>query len=157
MKYKVNVGDPIPAFKVKDNEGYELTENDLLGSPLVIYFYPKDDTPGCTKEACSFRDTMDQFDALDVLVIGISPDKKDSHEKFTKKFDLNFTLLTDENQLLSKSFGVPQGPSGLERTTFVIDGDGIIRWIERPVDVNGHVERVMEALQEIQASSDELS
>lgn len=150
MTYKVNVGDPIPAFKIKDNEGYELTDDDLVGSPLVIYFYPKDDTPGCTKEACDYRDNMHRFDFMDVLVLGISPDGAISHENFIAKHNLNFTLLSDENQELCRKFDVLHGAlGGIERTTFVIDSDGIIRWIERPVNVPGHVERVLHALQEI--------
>lgn len=150
MPYKVNVGDTIPAFKIKDNEGYELTDDDLVGSPIVIYFYPKDDTPGCTKEACDFRDNMDRLDAMDVLVIGVSPDGASSHEQFSTKHSLNFTLLSDENKELSRKFDVLHGlQGGIERTTFVIDSDGVIRWIERPVNVPGHVERVIHAIQEI--------
>lgn len=149
MTYKVNVGDTIPAFKIKDRDGYDLTDDDLIGNPVVIYFYPKDDTPGCTKEACTFRDNMPNFEALDVLVLGVSPDNAESHEKFTKKHDLNFSLLSDENSELCRKFDIGRGLLGIERTTFVIDGEGIIRWIERPVNVSGHVERVLEALEKM--------
>lgn len=148
--YKLNVGDMIPSFKIKDNEGYELTDEDLMGSPLVLYFYPKDDTPSCTKEACAFRDNMEQLDAMDVLVIGISPDNDDSHEKFLKKHNLNFTLLSDEKLELCRKFDVLHGiPGNIERTTFVINHEGIIHWLERPVSVPGHVERVIQSVQEI--------
>lgn len=149
MSYTVNIGDTIPAFKIKDNENYELTDEDLIGSPVVIYFYPKDDTPGCTKEACSFRDNMARLESMDVLVIGVSPDNADSHKNFASKHALNFTLLSDSNLELCQKFGVPKGMLGIERTTFVIDAEGIIRWIERPVSVSGHVDRVIKALEEI--------
>lgn len=153
MSSKINVGDGIPSFFIKDNEGYELTEEDLLGSPFVLYFYPKDNTPGCTLEACSFRDNMEQFDLHDILVIGVSPDGADSHNSFAQKHGINFTLLSDENLDLCRKFDVLRekiidGKSILtvERTTFVVDSDGVIVWIERPVNVDGHVERVLEAI-----------
>lgn len=153
MSYKLNVGDTIPSFKIKDNEGYELTDEDLVGSPLVIYFYPKDNTPGCTKEACAFRDSMERLDSLDALVIGVSPDNHESHDAFIKDQKLNFTLLSDENLELCKKFDVHKGLLGIERTTFVIDGEGIIQWIERPVSVSGHVDRVIKALEGLQKES----
>lgn len=150
MPYEVNVGDPMPEFKIKDMDAYELTNDDLMGSPLVLYFYPRDDTPGCTKEACDFRDNMERLDALDVLVIGVSADSSESHEQFASKYNLNFTLLPDENKEMCKQFDVLHGAlGGVERTTFVIDSDGIIRWIERPVNVSGHVTRVIQAVQEL--------
>lgn len=151
MAYKVNVGDPLPEFRIKDNEGYELTNEDLVGSPVVLYFYPKDETPGCTAEACSYRDNMEQFDALDVLVIGISPDNAESHEKFTTNHDLNFTLLSDEKLQLARTFDAVKD-NKIERTTFVIDSNGIIRWIERPVNITGHVDRVIQAVQDLEDS-----
>lgn len=153
--YKVNIGDPLPTFRITDNDGYELTNNDLSGSPVVLYFYPKDDTPGCTAEACSYRDNMEMFDNLDTLVIGISPDNASSHEKFTTKHELNYTLLSDENQILSRAFDVIRDGNKFERTTFVIDSNGIIQWIERPVNITGHVERVIHAIQNL-ADSDML-
>lgn len=146
--YKLNVGDPIPAFKIKDEEGYEITPEDLIGSPLVLYFYPKDDTPGCTKEACSYRDRMEEFDELDTLVIGISPDNTESHENFIKKLELNFTLFSDNDLEMCRAFDVLRGKDILERTTFVINDDGVIVWLERPVNVEGHVERVLAGLRE---------
>lgn len=149
MGYKLNVGDRIPHFKTKDNEGYDLTDEDLIGSPTVVYFYPKDDTPGCTKEACSFRDNMTQMDSLDTLVIGISPDNSDSHQNFIEKHSLNFTLLPDEKKELCKKFDVLKD-NNVERTTFVIDADGFIRWIERPVNLEGHIERVLKAIRALE-------
>lgn len=149
LTYTVNVGDPMPAFKIKDSEGYELTNADLIGSPVVLYFYPKDDTPGCTKEACAFRDNMGRLDEFDALVIGVSPDTQNSHDQFARKFNLNFTLLADDDMELCNKFDIHKGVVGIERTTFVIDGNGIIRWIERPVSVSEHVERVIGALKQI--------
>jgi thioredoxin-dependent peroxiredoxin len=156
MDYRINVDDAIPDFKAKDEEGNELTAEDLFGTPVVLYFYPKDDTPGCTKEACHFRDSMDRLSKEDVVVIGVSPDNAASHQKFIQKHGLNFSLLTDESHDLSKKFDVlkitevnGQKKMGYERTTFLIDRDGIVRWIERPVNVEGHVERVIDALKDL--------
>jgi peroxiredoxin Q/BCP len=153
MTVMLQVGDLIPSFKLKDAEGLEFTDEDFIGAPLVLYFYPRDDTPGCTKEACSFRDNLSKLDALDVIVVGVSPDSQESHEKFIEKHNLNFTLFADTTLELCKTFGVIQetikdGKSAphFERTTFLIDYDGTIRWIERPVKVEGHVERVIEAV-----------
>lgn len=152
--YTVNVGDPMPSFKIKDSEGYALSNEDLIGSPVVLYFYPKDDTPGCTKEACSFRDNMGRLDEFDTLVIGVSPDPQSSHDQFARKFNLNFTLLADDNMELCRKFDIHKGVVGIERTTFVIDGDGIIRWVERPVSIPEHVERVISALKQITEAQD---
>lgn len=153
MKYRINVGDAIPEFKGKDHEGFEITTEDLLGTPVVLYFYPKDDTPGCTKEACSFRDSMERLAKFDVAVVGVSPDSIESHQKFINKYDLNFTLISDNNKEISKKFDVIQEKMlygekkmGVERTTFLLDRDGIVKWIERPVTVEGHVDRVIEAI-----------
>lgn len=153
MTNVLEVGDPIPTFKLKDAEGLEFTDEDFIGAPLVLYFYPKDDTPGCTKEACSFRDNLQRLDALDVIVIGVSPDSEESHEKFIEKHNLNFTLFADTTKELCKAFGViheevkdGKKVERLERTTFLIDYDGTIQWIERPVNVEGHVDRVIEAV-----------
>jgi thioredoxin-dependent peroxiredoxin len=156
MDYKINVGDPVPPFIGLDAEGKSFSLGDLLGRSFVLYFYPKDDTPGCTKEACSFRDSIEQFDGLDAVVIGVSPDSASSHKKFMQKHHLNFTLLCDENKELCKKFDVLQEKQmygkryeGVERTTFVVDGKGIIRWIERHVSVADHTQRVIKALQDI--------
>lgn len=156
MAYKLNVGDKMPTFKAKDAAGHTFSSDDVMGGPVVIYFYPKDETPGCTQEACSFRDNIDGFDENDAILIGISPDPAHSHESFIEKYELNFTLLSDESLDVGRKFDVIReknvnGKSalGLERTTFVIDSRGIISWIERPVNVEGHTERVLKALQEI--------
>jgi len=157
MSVFLQVGDAIPSFKLKDSEGEEFTDEDFIGAPLVLFFYPKDDTPGCTKEACSFRDNLEELDSLDVIVIGVSPDSQGSHEQFIEKHNLNFTLFADTSLELCKAFGVIQetvkdGKSSLhlERTTFLIDYDGTIRWIERPVSIEGHVERVITAVKALE-------
>jgi len=157
MAYKINVGDSIPSFSALDQEGEVVTSDDLLGNPFVIYFYPKDDTPGCTKEACSFRDNMERLDEQGIIVVGVSPDNVNSHQTFIDKHNLNFTLLADDSQELCKRFDVLQEKEvagkktlGVERTTYVVDPHGTIRWIERPVNVEDHVERVLKALEELQ-------
>lgn len=151
MQYRINVGDGIPQFAAKDQEGFEITTEDLFGSPVVLYFYPKDDTPGCTKEACSFRDNMSRLEKFDVVVIGVSPDSEQSHKQFVEKHALNFSLLQDPDKTVCKKFDVLRedgnGKIFLERTTFFIDRDGIVQWLERPVNVEGHVDRVIAAIE----------
>lgn len=147
----VKVGDHLPSFKIRDDEGYDLTEEDLIGGPVVLYFYPKDETPTCTEEACAFRDSMRKLESLDAIVIGVSPDSAESHREFSKHHHLNFTLLSDESLDLCRKFGVlhetPAGPR-LERTTFVINPEGVICWIDHPKTMEGHIEKVIKALQE---------
>jgi peroxiredoxin Q/BCP len=149
MTYKLNIGDEIPRFKGKDQDGNEYTEEDVIGGPLVIYFYPKDNTANCTNQACSFRDNMEALDDLDCIIIGVSPDSAESHNKFIQDHNLNYALFTDENKELAKKFDVLRENDKIERTTFVVDPLGMITWIERPVTVEGHTERVIEAVQEI--------
>lgn len=150
----LNVGSKIPAFKAMDYEEMEITNDDLVGSPFVLYFYPKDDTPGCTKEACSFRDTLETFDELNIQVIGVSPDNAASHARFAEKHRLDFPLLCDEKLELAKKFGateekVVEGApkTSIVRSTFLVDGTGTVRWIEKPVNVEGHAHRVLEAIE----------
>lgn len=145
MTKELNIGDKIPQFRCKDEEGIEITNDAIIGMPLVIYFYPKDDTPGCTAEACSFRDHINTLENTDTIVIGVSPDSVESHQKFTEKHDLNFTLLSDPEKTMCRDFGVLK-EGKVERTTFVVDPNGIISWIERPVNVEGHTERVLKAV-----------
>ena len=143
---KLDIGDKIPPFKVKDHKGYTLTDEDLKGTPTVIFFYPKDNTPGCTKEACDFQSHLKKLSSMDVLLLGVSPDSIESHLKFIKDHNLNFTLLSDPERTMCHSFGTLK-EGKLERSTFAIDVDGYVRWIEKPVHVEGHVERVIEAVQ----------
>ncbi|WP_068467693.1 peroxiredoxin [Candidatus Protochlamydia phocaeensis] len=153
------IGQAVPAFQTRDTKGQLISTKDLLGHPYVLYFYPKDDTPGCTAQACSFRDAKPLFDHSQARVIGVSPDSAASHEKFTAKYGLNFTLIPDSTHQLCEQFGVWQekmlfGKKGMGviRTTFLIDSQGVIRWIESPVQVEGHEGRVIEALQHLSAS-----
>lgn len=143
----IETGDKIPSFTLNDQQGDPIHSNDLLGSPFVLYFYPKDNTPGCTQEACSFRDHMEKMDDLDVVVIGISPDSPESHQNFIDKHELNFTLLCDEKMELAKKFGAVKPEGGILRSTFLCDAGGVVRWLERPVKVDGHTERVIEAIE----------
>lgn len=149
----VKVGSKAPEFVSLDYEDMEIGSDDLRGMPYILYFYPKDDSPGCTKEACSFRDTLESFDELNIQVIGVSPDDQESHARFAEKHNLDFPLLCDENYELAKKFGVleektvdGQKTLAYVRSTFLVDGDGIIRWIEKPVNVEGHANRVLEAI-----------
>jgi peroxiredoxin Q/BCP len=145
MPHQIKVGEPMPQFHVKDHDGYFLTDEDLLGTPLVIFFYPKDSTPGCTKQACSFQSNMDTFDKLDVLVLGVSSDDLTSHNKFIKDNKLEFTLLCDTEKKMAESFGVIKDGKP-ERTTFLIDATGVIRWMEKVTEIEGHIERVIKAV-----------
>jgi len=127
---KIKVGDKIPTFALKDQNGDLFAVNDSVGKPMVIYFYPKDDTPGCVKEACKFRDEFEKFNDLGVLVIGISGDSVESHKKFEEKYNLPFTLLADEGNKIRKMFGVPKSLVFLPgRVTYVIDKSGIVQYV----------------------------
>lgn len=156
MKYRINVGDQVPRFKTQDEHGREFTDEDILGDPVVLFFYPKDETPGCTKQACGFRDYLHELELLHTLVFGISPDSKESHKKFMAKHHLNYTLFSDEKWDLARKFDVLREKEVdgkivhyFERTTFVIDALGIIEWIERPVNIEGHILRVIDAIKKI--------
>lgn len=156
MENNIQIGDKIPIFSIKDYSGIELESDDLIGSPFVLYFYPKDDTPGCTLQACAFRDNMEIFDDLETMVIGVSPDSADSHHRFIQKHQLNFTLLCDEQMELAHKFGAiqekdneGQKSTSILRSTFVIDAGGIVRWMEKPVAVEGHSKRVLSAVKEL--------
>ena len=153
MPFKIKKGDQVPSFQAYDSQGKLISAESLLGQPYVIYFYPKDDTPGCTTQACQFRDIKPQLEQIKTLVIGISPDNSSSHNQFINKYSLNFTLLSDEDHHLCQLFDVWQEKinfgkksMGIIRTTFVVDAQGVIRWIERRVSVEGHAERVLAAL-----------
>lgn len=155
----LKVGSQTPAFSALDYEGMEINNEDLLGTPYVLYFYPKDDTPGCTKEACSFRDTLETFDDLNIPILGVSPDSAESHSKFAEKYNLDFPLICDEKLELAKKFGATeekeidgQKKLAIVRTTYLIDSEGKIRWIEQPVAVDGHIERILEAIEQEELS-----
>lgn len=150
----IDVGTPFPEFELPDQTGQVRTKADFLGSPTVFYFYPKDDTPGCTKEACAFRDQLPAFDGA--RVVGVSPDSVDSHQKFAKKHGLQFPLLADVEQALAQACGVWVEKSmygkkymGIERSTFLVDSEGIVRRVWRKVKPEGHAEEVAEALKSL--------
>ena len=131
QKSKLKIGDSVPNFTLKNQNGETFNINEVLGKyNLVIYFYPKDDTPGCTKEACKFRDEFQDFSDLNAKVIGISSDSVDSHKNFAKKYNLPFTLLADTNKEVRKKFGVPNF-SGIipGRVTYIVDKNGKIVYI----------------------------
>ncbi len=144
---EVTVGKPPPDFTVKDHLGAELKLSALKGTPVVVYFYPKDETPGCTTEAKDFRDSWKDLEKKGVTVIGISTDSADSHKAFATHHNLPFHLVSDESGTIAKSFGVPNRLGFLGRQTFVIGADGNVKKIYRDVDVSKHASEVLADLQ----------
>ncbi len=147
-------GDKAPAFKLAADDGSKVSLADLKGSPVVMYFYPADDTPGCTREACAFRDRASELKKLGAKVFGVSPDDVASHVKFRDKFKLNFPLLADPDHAVAEKFGAWREKNlygkksmGIVRSTFLIGPDGIIKKVWRSVKVDGHDAKVIEALQ----------
>ena len=150
---KPTVGTPAPSFALETDTGERLSLKDLKGKTVVLYFYPKDDTSGCTVEACEFRDAFPRFKRNRALILGISPDSVKSHQKFKKKFDLPFTLLADPDHAVAEAYGVWVEKSmygrkymGVARTTFVIDGKGRIAKVFEKVKPEGHAEEVAAVL-----------
>ncbi|OES45062.1 thioredoxin-dependent thiol peroxidase [Domibacillus iocasae] len=146
-------GKPAPIFTLPDQEGKQVNIADFKGKNIVLYFYPKDMTPGCTTEACDFRDQNSVFSAYNTVIIGISPDSATRHQKFIEKHRLPFTLLADEEQTAAKLYGVwtlkknfGKEYMGIERSTFLINKEGIITKEWRKVRVKGHVEETLEAV-----------
>ncbi len=146
----LQIGDEIPEITLPDQNGEEFNLGSLEGQPYILYFYPKDNTPGCTKEACSFRDNYTAFKDAEIRVIGVSPDSANSHVKFIEMFELPFTLLTDKNHSLMEILGAwgikircGKESFGTIRSTFLIDADGRISEVWRNVNVDGHVEKVL--------------
>lgn len=127
---KIKIGDKVPSFSLEDQNAKLINVNSSVGKPMVIYFYPKDDTPGCVKEACAFRDEFEEFLRLGVMVIGISGDSVESHKKFEEKYSLPFTLLADIDNEVRKLFGVPKSLFFLPgRVTYVVDKKGIVQYV----------------------------
>ncbi len=150
-------GRKAPNFELPDASGKTVKLSDLIGSRnLILYFYPKDMTPGCTTEACSFRDNLEKIVAAGARVVGVSADSSASHEKFRAKYGLNFPLLSDTGNQVGKLYGVYKKKSlygrefmGIERTTFLIGKDGVVRKVFPKVKVAGHTEEVLAALNEL--------
>lgn len=149
------VGDPAPTFTLPTTDGRQVSLDDFTGKQaVVLYFYPKDDTPGCTKEACTFRDMRGEFAAKGAEILGVSPDSVSSHEKFREKFQLPFPLLADEGHAIAEKYGVWQEKTfmgktsmGIARTTFVIGRDGKVSAVFPNVKVDGHGDEVMQAVE----------
>jgi thioredoxin-dependent peroxiredoxin len=150
------VGSTAPDFKLPGSEGKPVELSSLKGKPVVLYFYPRADTPGCTTEACAFRDASADFKKAGAAVLGVSPDPIADVEKFARKFELNFPLLADEDHAVCEAYGVWQEKSmygkkyfGAARTTFLIDREGRIARVFEKVKPLGHDQQVLEALREV--------
>jgi peroxiredoxin Q/BCP len=148
----LEAGDKAPDFTLPADGGGTISLKALKGKPVVLYFYPKDDTPGCTAEACAFRDQLPDFAKVKAQVVGISRDSVASHDKFKKKFKLPFPLASDEDGKICQAYGVWAEKSmygkkymGIERSTFLIDGKGVVRNVWRKVKVDGHADAVLAA------------
>jgi peroxiredoxin Q/BCP len=146
-------GDKAPGFSLEDHTGKTWRLADLKGRKVILYFYPADDTPGCTAQACDFRDSWTHFQKAGYIVLGVSPQGRDSHERFSQKYDLNFPLLIDEDHAVSEAYDAwgekkNYGKTyvGLKRSTFVIDEEGSISEARYNVKAKGHVARLREAL-----------
>lgn len=151
----IEVGSQAPDFTLKNQDDKEVSLSDFRGKHIVLYFYPKDMTPGCTTQACDFRDQYEKFSELDTVIIGISPDPIERHQKFIDKHDLPFQLLADEDHEVAELYGVWKLKKmfgkefyGIERSTFIIDPDGILQKEYRKVRVKGHVEEVLADVKE---------
>jgi thioredoxin-dependent peroxiredoxin len=141
----LTAGTPAPAFTTQDDTGATVSLGDFKGKTVVLYFYPKDDTPGCTKEACSFRDAHDDYQGKDVVVLGVSMDDQASHQAFKEKYSLPFTLLVDTDGALTKAFDVDGGGYS-KRVTYVIDGNGVISQVIDSVQTATHATDIMATL-----------
>jgi peroxiredoxin Q/BCP len=149
----VEEGKPAPDFTLTSDSGEPVTLSSLRGKEVILYFYPKDDTPGCTAQACGIRDAWGEFEQAGAVVLGVSPDGEDSHAKFKEKYDLPFTLLADTDHEVADAYGVWGEKSyagksymGVDRSTFVIDGAGNVAKVFRKVKPDEHADQVLEAL-----------
>ena len=152
----VEAGQPAPEFTLQDQDGEQVSLKQFKGHPVVLYFYPKDDTSGCTKEACAFRDARAEYEKAGAKVLGVSPDEVKSHRKFADKHELPFTLLADPETKVCQAYGVWKEKSmygrtymGVERTTFVIDRKGKVAKVFPKVKVDGHADAVLEAIKSL--------
>jgi peroxiredoxin Q/BCP len=149
----LKIGDKAPDFTLPTDSNQMLSLNSLQGKKIILYFYPKDNTPGCTREACDFRDSLAQFANQNTIILGVSKDTVAKHQKFKEKYTLPFTLLADENGDVCEQYGIINKKSlfgktflGIQRSTFLIDEKGIIRAIWRKVSVNNHIKQVLDEL-----------
>jgi thioredoxin-dependent peroxiredoxin len=152
----LEIGEPAPDFQLPDADGEQVALADLRGRPVVVYFYPRDDTPGCTTQACGIRDDWDAFQDLEAEVIGISPDTVESHARFREKHDLPFTLLADPEKTVIREYGAwgtrkmyGRTSEGVIRSTVLIDGDGTVAAVWPKVRPKRHAEQVLDALAEL--------
>lgn len=150
-------GTKAPAFTLKDHDGTKVKLSELKGKPVVLYFYPRDDTPGCTKEACAFRDRYDEMKKLGAQLFGVSADSAESHIKFREKYSLPFPLLVDENHVMLEKYGAWREKNmygkksmGIQRSTYLIDADGEIVKVWKRVKVDGHDQQVIDALSDLE-------
>jgi peroxiredoxin Q/BCP len=149
----IEEGQAAPDFTLADDKGQEVKLSGLRGKPVVLYFYPKDDTPGCTKEACAFRDRSEDLKGQGAVVLGVSPDDVESHGRFRDKYSLNFPLLADAGHQVAERYGAWREKNmygktsmGIQRSTFLIDREGKVRKVWKKVNVDGHDEEVLKAL-----------
>jgi peroxiredoxin Q/BCP len=154
----IEEGEKAPDFTLPADDGTKITLSALKGGPVVLYFYPKDDTPGCTKEACSFRDLRKDFQKLGAQVLGVSPDDVESHVDFRDKFKLNFPLLADAGHQVAEKYGARREKNmygnktmGIQRSTFLIDATGRVAKLWKAVKVDGHDAQVLKALTSLEA------
>jgi peroxiredoxin Q/BCP len=154
----IEAGRKAPDFTLPADDGTKVKLSTLRGKPVVLYFYPRDDTPGCTREACSFRDRKDQLAGLDVRVLGVSTDDVASHGRFRDKYALNFPLLADTEHQVAERYGAWREKTrfgktsmGVQRSTFLIDAEGVVRKVWKKVEVEGHDRQVIEALEKLKA------
>ena len=152
----IEPGSKAPAFSLKATDGTTITLADLKGKPVVLYFYPKDDTPGCTTQACAFRDRQSELKSLGAVVLGVSPDDVASHQDFAKKFALNFPLLADLDHKIADKYGAWREKNmygkvsmGIQRSTYLIDEAGVVARVWKKVSVDGHDQQVIDALKEL--------
>jgi len=152
----IKEGKAAPRFTLPSTEGRDISLEDYRGQPVVLYFYPRDNTSGCTREACGFQDAFSKIRRRGAVVLGVSPDSITSHDKFRAKYKLKFPLLADEKKAVAKKYGAfgektmyGRKVMGMIRSTFVIDASGVVRKVFPRVKVDGHVEQVLEALGEL--------
>jgi thioredoxin-dependent peroxiredoxin len=156
----LEVGQPAPPFALESDSGETISLDQLRGHPVVVYFYPKDDTPGCTRQACGIRDTWAEFERIGARVIGVSPQDAESHRAFKQKYELPFPLLADTDHAMADAYGVwveqknyGKTYMGIERSTFVIDSDGNLAAIKRRVKPDAHTEWVLREVEKLTAGA----